>query len=144
MSRLLPDAPDAPRRARAAMAVKLLPAAGLMTLGVLILALLALLAWPNPGRVTVTLVNVGNEPLRSAVVHVTGRSYAVGDIAAGGTTSVDVSATSDSHVELTSANGPRLIVDSYFGSGYQGTVSADVTRTRVVNVRSAVQLGSLY
>lgn len=141
MSRL---PPDAPWTARAFIAVKLLPAAGLMLLGLLACALLAVLAWPNSARVTVALVNAGNEPLRSVVVHVTGRSYPVGDIAAGGRTSVDVAPTSDSHVELTSADGPRLIVDCYFGRGYEGSVTADVTRSRVVAVQSDVRMHSLY
>lgn len=136
--------PGAPWSARAIMAMKLMPAVGLMAFGLLILALLAVLAWPSPARVTVTLVNAGDEPLRSVVVHVTGRSYPAGDIAAGGRTSVDVAPASDSHVELTSADGPRLTVDCYFGRGYEGSVTANVTRSRVIAVQSDVRMSSLY
>lgn len=91
--------------------------------------------------VTVVVHNVGNEPLHSVIVHVTGNSYPIGDIAAGSSSSVMVHATSESRVELEHGAHERLVVDCYFENGYKGTITAEVTSFKVVNVKDRVRVG---
>lgn len=86
--------------------------------------------------VTFIVKNVSKETIRSIVVHVTGESYAIGDIEAGASKSVVLHPTSDSHVELASAGHSRLIIDCYLEYGYGGTLAAEITADRVV-VRDA-------
>lgn len=90
--------------------------------------------------VTFVAHNVGAEPMRSVVVHVTGRSYPIGDLPPGASKSVRLSPTSESHIELSQAGHARLTVGGYFEKGYRGTITADVTTDRVVVVRDEVML----
>ncbi|WP_020654294.1 hypothetical protein [Massilia niastensis] len=90
--------------------------------------------------VTFVARNVGTEPMRSVVVHVTGRSYPIGDLAPGASKSVRVSPTSESNIELSQSGHARLTVGGYFEKGYRGTISADVTTESVVMVRDEVML----
>jgi hypothetical protein len=88
--------------------------------------------------VTVVVANVGTEPMREVVVHVTGASYPIGELAPGARASVVAKPKGDSHVEIGQSSGPRLIVDCYFESGYSGTVTAEVTSVKVLAVNSEV------
>jgi hypothetical protein len=90
--------------------------------------------------VTFVAHNVGTEPMRSVVVHVTGKSYPIGDLAPGASKSVRVNPTSESHIELSQSGHARLTVGGYFEKGYQGTITADVTTESVVVVRDEVAL----
>lgn len=99
----------------------------------LAIALVIGVAWPS--RVAVNLTNVGAVTMRSVVVHVTGASHKVGDIAPGETRTVKVNPTGESHVELTQAGGPRLKIDSYFERNYEGYVDARITSTSVVGYK---------
>ncbi|MQA37015.1 hypothetical protein [Rugamonas aquatica] len=87
--------------------------------------------------VTFIVKNVSTEPLRSMVVHVTGNSYAIGDIEAGASKSVVLHPTSDSHVELAFTDHPRLKVDCYLEYGYGGTLATEITVDRVVAVKDS-------
>jgi hypothetical protein len=92
------------------------------------------------GDITVVIENVGNEAMHGVVVHVTGASYSVGELAPGAKTVLAVKPKGESHVEIEQSSGPRLIVDCYFESGYSGKVAAKVNPTRVVAVESAIGL----
>ena len=89
--------------------------------------------------VAVTVRNVGTESLRGVVVHVTGKSYPVGNIQAGDSRSVRVSPTGESHIEIEHSKG-RLIVDTYFESGYRGGVCVEITETEIKRVKNDVRI----
>ncbi len=78
----------------------------------------------------VTIQNTGSQPLRSVVLHVTGASYNLGDIAPGNTAGATVHATSESDLEIgfTDADGQinRLDAGGYFESGYKGTIDISI------------------
>ncbi len=91
--------------------------------------------------VTFIAKNVGTESIRSVVVHVTGKSYLIGDIAPGASKSVVLNPTSESHVELTFAGHPRLTIDCYFEKGYGGTLATELTVEKVVTVKDSTVPG---
>lgn len=90
--------------------------------------------------VVVTVRNVSTQPLSGVVVHVTGNSYALGDIQAGDHRSVRVSPVGESHIEIEHAKG-RLVVNTYFESGYRGSVSVEVTETEIKRVQDDIRIG---
>jgi len=71
--------------------------------------------------VHVTIQNTGSQPLRSIVLHVTGASYRLGDIAPGDTAEITVHPTGESHLEIefTAPDGQTQRIDAggYFESG---------------------------
>lgn len=91
-------------------------------------------------RVMVDLKNVGAEPMLGVVVHVTGASYPVGDLAPGASVRVPVQPKGESHVEIAHSTGQRLVVDCYLESGYTGTLEADVTSAKFVATRNRVKI----
>lgn len=93
--------------------------------------------------VTVTVRNVGSEPMIGVVVHVTGNFYAIGDIASGESKVVKVKPRGDSHIELEHQGHPRLVLDCYFETGYNGSITAEVTVSKVVSIDNAVKIGYL-
>lgn len=110
-----------------------------------LLALALLIGWALlPNQITLTIKNAGDEPLTGVVVHVTGNSYVAGDLAPGASTTLKVRSTGESHVELASANKPRLRVDCYFEPGYSGRISVEVTAQRVIAVQSALEPAALF
>ena len=102
------------------------------------------MAQGSPTGVAFTLVNVGTTPLKAVTVYVTGRSYRVGDVDPGGTRAVLLVPATDSHVELGFADGRRLQVDCYLGHGYQGKLTARVTRERVVSIQDEIRYAGSY
>jgi len=78
----------------------------------------------------VTIQNTGNQPLRSVVLHVTGASYNLGDIAPGATATATVLPSGESHLEIqfTDPDGQtqRLDAGGYFESGYKGTIQVSI------------------
>jgi hypothetical protein len=95
----------------------------------------------NSNGVTFVAKNVGTETIRSMVVHVTGRSYLIGDIEPGASRSVVLNPTSESHVELTLSDHPRLTIDCYFEQGYSGTIASEITVDKVVTVKNSTGPG---
>jgi hypothetical protein len=71
-----------------------------------------------------------NSPLVDLQVHVTGKSYDLGDIASGAMKECKVNPTSESHVEISyrlpDGTTPRHPFDCYFESGYLGAVDAEI------------------
>jgi hypothetical protein len=90
------------------------------------------------GGVRVVVENVGAEPMRGVIVHVTGAAYPVGALAPGAKTTVVVNPKGESNVEIEQSSGPRLVVDCYFESGYTGMVTAKVSSAKVFSVNSEV------
>lgn len=107
-----------------------------------VIALVIGVAWPS--RVEVNLTNAGAETMRAVVVHVTGASYEIGDIAPGETRTVKVNPTGESHVEFTSSGGPRVKIESYFERDYEGYVNARVTSTRVLGFKVLTRPASSF
>jgi hypothetical protein len=89
-------------------------------------------AWYHfrPG-VRVTVENAGTEPMRAVVLHVTGRSYTIGDIAPGGCMRTIVVPTSESdlQIEFTDGRGNRrrVPIECYIEPSDRGEIRA---RTR--------------
>lgn len=105
-----------------------------------VLLTLSLAACGQAG-VEFTVRNVGAVALDSAVIHTTGYSYAVGDVPAGASRTVWVSATAESHIEVEHGTDgrTRLVVDTYFEPGYAGTVMAEVRSDSVLRVEAQVR-----
>jgi hypothetical protein len=91
-----------------------------------------------------TLTNSGSELLHSVTVQVTGRSYALGNIPSGGSKTVKLKPTSESHIELLFPTGPSLSIDCYFEPKYRGRIIASVASKEVVTVKDEVQMGSFF
>lgn len=99
------------------------------------------------GGVDVTVNNQGNEALQAVTVHVTGRSYDLGDIEPGAVKTARVNPTSESHVELefTMAAGQRVRgkADSYFEAGYRGTIRIEVQGDKIVRIEDRISLPNI-
>lgn len=80
---------------------------------------------------TVTVKNVGSEPLRSVTVQVTGGSYELGDLPPGIERSTTVNPAGESiiSIDLIDSRGQAntLQVDCYIDKGMWGVVSLEVT-----------------
>lgn len=92
----------------------------------------------------VTVQNSGSQPLRSVALHVTGRSYNLGDIAPGETAMSRVNPTSESHleVEFIDADGQtqRLNAGGYFESGYRGSIRVEIKDGQVDKLEDNTRL----
>jgi hypothetical protein len=91
-----------------------------------------------------TLSNSGSEVLRSVTVQVTGRSYELVDIPSGGSKTVKLDPTSESHIKLLFPTGPSLTIDCYFEPNYRGRINASVTSRAVVAVTDEVRVASFF
>jgi hypothetical protein len=80
-------------------------------------------------RILVIVTNHGPETLHEATVHVTGASYAIGDLPPGQSKRVRVSPTGESgvQIEFTDKQGKRVHSDwvGYFEHGYGGSIRLD-------------------
>jgi hypothetical protein len=96
----------------------------------------------------VTIENTGATPIRSVVLHVTGASYALADIAPKSSTEVRVEPRGESHLEIefTDPNGKprRLDAGGYFESGYRGTIRLSIKDGAIEKNEQAITLYSLY
>jgi hypothetical protein len=94
--------------------------------------------------IRVTVHNTGTRPIRSAVLHVTGRSYPAGDIAPGNFFEATVNPKSESHLEIefNDAEGKRqrLSVDCYFEPGYRGEIEVSIKDGRIEKNREEISL----
>ena len=115
------DLPSADRDLRATYLVRL----------AVIAAFLAALYFLLPRGVTVVVHNVGKVPLHGVSVHVTGRSYDLGDINPVKRLSVHVVPKGESHLEVSFntpiERGKRMVAGCYFEKNdYFGTVMVDI------------------
>ena len=82
-----------------------------------------------PG-IQVTILNTGSTHLRSVVLYVTGGSYPLGDIAAGGSAEATIRSAGKSHLEIefTNVDGERKRLDAggYFSSEFRGTIRVSI------------------
>ena len=96
---------------------------------VMVLVGFVLFVQVRPG-IVVTIENTGTTPLKSVVVHVTGASYKLGDIAPGDSANVRVRPKSDSNLEIefkdADGQAKRLNAGGYFESGYRGTIRVSI------------------
>lgn len=110
----------------------------------LVIACTLLLAFQMRPGIRVSVRNTGDSPLRSVVLHVTGRSYSLGDIAPNAEAAARVVSTGDSHleVEFSADDGEkkRLVVGSYFEPGYRGTIRVQIQDGKVVRCEEDVRL----
>ncbi len=97
----------------------------------------------RPG-IEVTIQNTGSSPMRSCVLHVTGASYNLGDIAPGDSANARVNPTSESglEIEFTDPNGKvqRLNAGGYFESGYRGTIHVSIKDGTIVTNQQDIKL----
>ncbi|MFO0448833.1 MAG: hypothetical protein ACK52I_09255 [Pseudomonadota bacterium] len=95
-----------------------------------VLALIVVLALQFRPGIQVTIQNTGSTPMKSVVLHVTGASYDLGEIAPGAEATARVRPTSESHLEIefTIADGKtqRVNAGGYFESGYRGTIRVEI------------------
>ena len=100
----------------------------LIALTTCIAILLTAFIWLAPG-VTVTVRNSGAASLQDLHVHVTGRSYALGDLSSGAIKQCTVHSNGESHVEISyrQKDGTKIrhTVDCYLESGSRGTIDAE-------------------
>jgi hypothetical protein len=104
----------------------------------------AYVAFTRTTGVEFTLKNVGAETLRSVIVEVRGKSYALGDILPETSKTVKVNPQGESDIKLRFANGPRLIIDCYIENDYGGSIEANVTSRQVVTLKDESTLPSLF
>lgn len=91
----------------------------------------------GPG-VTVTVANAGTVTMHAVTVRLTGKSYAMGDLAPGARKSIAIHPTADSHIELAYDGSRRLTIDCYMEPGYRGKITTTVTSERVVAVKDEI------
>lgn len=95
-----------------------------------VLLLIAVVAFQLRSGIQVTVENTGTSPLKLVELHVTGRSYELGDIAPGATATARVRSTGESSldVEFTDADGKtqRLNAGGYFESAYRRSIRVEI------------------
>jgi hypothetical protein len=86
--------------------------------------------------------------VRSVVLHVTGRSYPLGDIAAGSSADATVKSTTKSHLEIeftdSDGNPRRLNAGGYFDSGWQGTIRVSIKDGAIDENDHQVEIGDSF
>ncbi len=100
--------------------------------GLLFIYLKSLMSPPSK----VVLTNVSAQTMRSVTVHVSGKSYDIGDLMPGVPTSVEVRPEGDSHVELSFDGNRRLKIDCYTAADSGDIVTATVTPQTVITVET--------
>lgn len=99
--------------------------------GVVTFAVIMALALQRTSGIRVSVENTGTSPLNQVVLHVTGASYNVGDVAPGSSAAARVRPSSESHLEIEyvddDGNVQRLNAGGYFEPGYRGTIRVSVT-----------------
>jgi hypothetical protein len=96
----------------------------------------------------VRLLNDGPGTLRAVVVHVTGRTYPLGNLPAGARASLLVEPTGESRLEIEVADDAggtrRLVVDVYFEPGYSEIFDVELDAGRIRAVRHRSGLRTVY
>jgi hypothetical protein len=112
--------------------------------GLLLVTLALTSAFGCRGRdsVALTLENVGQTRLDSVVVFTTGRSYPIGTLLAGTSRRLMIGANGESHIEIEhgAQSRRRLVVGTYFESGYRGKINVRLTPDSVVAVIDSIRI----
>ena len=97
---------------------------------VLLLFLFSFILFLFRSGIKVIVENTGHSPLHLLVIHVTGESYSMGDLAPGAsvTTTVSPDGESDLEIEFTDTNGNkrRLIAGCYIEPNYRATIRLSI------------------
>ena len=97
----------------------------------------------RPG-IQVTVENTGTTPLKSVVLHVTGASYDLGDIAPGATATARVRSIGESSLDIEftdgDGNNQRLNAGGYFESGYRGTIRVEIKDGQIDKFEEDIKL----
>ena len=108
------------------------------------LVLIVMLVLQFRSGVQVTVENTGTTPLKSVVLHVTGASYDVGDIAPGESATARVSPTGESELRLefkdTDGQTQRLNAGGYFESGYRGSIRVEIKDGQIDKFEDNIKL----
>lgn len=106
-----------------------------------IAVLIASVVWLTPG-IAVTVINSGSTSLNALQVHVTGRTYNLGNLASQAQRKCTVRSNGESHIEITfqlpDGTHKRHIVDCYFERGYRGSVEIELKNGDLI--REAIQI----
>jgi hypothetical protein len=115
-----------------------------IAVGVLVMIVIAVVAIQLRPGITVTVKNTGTTPLKAVVLHVTGASHNLGDIAPGAfaTASLRPSGESDLQVEFVDGGGPpqRLRANCYIESGYRGAIQVEIKDGQIDKLESHVKV----
>jgi hypothetical protein len=115
----------------------------LIALTTCIAILVTAFVWLVPG-VKVTVRNSGVATLQDLQVHVTGQSYALGDLASGAVKQCTVHSNGESHVEISyrleDGTKIRHTVDCYLESGSRGTIHAEFQDGELLNVSQNINM----
>ena len=95
-----------------------------------VLLLIAIVAYQLRSGIRVMVENTGSTSLNSVVLHVTGASDNLGDIAPGESATARVNPTGESELEVefkdTDGQTQRLNAGGYFESGYRGLIRVEI------------------
>lgn len=112
--------------------------------GVVVISLAVLVVVRFRSGIVVTVENAGPASIKSVSLRVTGRSYSLGEIAAGSSASARVHPTGESHLEIELAHvdgtSQRLDAGGYFESGYRGTIRVVLKDGKIEQVEDAVKI----
>lgn len=80
--------------------------------------------------IRVTILNTGQTSIHSVVLHVTGNSYSIGDLAPGDSGEATVTSAGEStlKIEFADADGKKQQLDAgvYLEPGYRGTIRVSI------------------
>ena len=115
----------------------------ILIIGIITIVLIGFYIFLHSG-VKVTIRNTGTVPLYSLSVHVTGKTYDLGDIAPKETKSVVVNPKGESHIEIEHGKGDKrkvITTDCYLESGYKGKIVIDLDSEKALKIDNKIKIG---
>jgi hypothetical protein len=101
-----------------------------MPVGILLVLAISFYIYQTQFGIRVTIQNTGSSKMGSVVLHITAKSYSLGDIAAGGSARVTVHPGGKNHLEIefTDIDGKpkRLNAGGYFDGYTKGTIRVSI------------------
>lgn len=94
--------------------------------------------------VKVTIRNTETVPLYSLSVHVTGKTYDLGDVAPKEAKSVMVNPKGESHIEIEHGKDAKrkiITIDCYLESGYKGKIAIDLDSEKALKIDNKIKTG---
>ena len=112
---------------------------------VVVTAIVAFVFWQIRSGIRVTLTNRGSTPLHSVVLHVTGRSYPLGELGVGTSVKATIKPTGESglKIEFEDGDGKQQQLDAggYFEPGYWGTLRVSIKDGAIAENDQQVTVG---